>query len=74
MTHPIADPFLYPISAPYRYTLSITQVKLFGSFVSGLSLPSSDLDMVIVLPKVHVEAAPEGDQGSRIHAHRLTQH
>ena len=26
-------------------------------------MPSSDLDMVIVLPKVHVEAAPEGAGG-----------
>lgn len=34
------------------------QVKIFGSFVSGLSLPTSDLDMVICLPKVHLEAGP----------------
>jgi DNA polymerase sigma len=34
-------------------------VKPFGSFVSGLSLPSSDLDLVICLPKVHREAGPE---------------
>eukprot|EP01035_Chromulina_nebulosa_P023908 gene23908-31027_t len=36
-----------------------SQVKLFGSFVTGLSIPSSDLDMVICLPKVQVEAGPE---------------
>jgi len=35
------------------------QVKAFGSFVSGLSLPTSDLDLVICLPKVHREAGPE---------------
>jgi len=29
------------------------QVKPFGSFVTGLSLPSSDVDVVICLPKVH---------------------
>lgn len=34
------------------------QVKIFGSFMSGLSLPTSDLDMVICLPKVHLEAGP----------------
>ena len=28
------------------------QVKVFGSFVTGLQLPSSDLDCVIVLPNV----------------------
>eukprot|EP00624_Nannochloropsis_granulata_P006083 evm.model.NODE_4407_length_63659_cov_22.504595.25 len=27
------------------------QVKAFGSFVSGLALPSSDVDLVICLPK-----------------------
>lgn len=36
-----------------------SHVKPFGSFISGLSLPSSDLDLVICLPKVHQEAAPE---------------
>jgi DNA polymerase sigma len=35
------------------------RVKPFGSFVSGLSLPSSDLDLVICMPKVHQESAPE---------------
>jgi hypothetical protein len=40
-------------------TADIGQVKAFGSFVSGLSLPSSDLDLVICLPKVHKEAGPE---------------
>lgn len=39
--------------------LTSSQVKPFGSFVSGLSLPSSDLDLVICLPKVHREAGPE---------------
>lgn len=39
------------------------QVKAFGSFVSGLSLPGSDLDMVICLPNVHTEAAPEAPGG-----------
>jgi hypothetical protein len=39
------------------------QVKVFGSFVSGLSLPSSDLDMVICLPNVHMEAAPQAPGG-----------
>ena len=34
-------------------------MKPFGSFVTGLSLPSSDLDLVICLPKVHKEAGPE---------------
>lgn len=34
-------------------------VKPFGSFISGLSLPSSDLDLVICMPKVHQESAPE---------------
>jgi DNA polymerase sigma len=34
-------------------------VKPFGSFVSGLSLPTSDLDLVICMPKVHQENAPE---------------
>lgn len=34
-------------------------MKPFGSFISGLSLPSSDLDLVICLPKVHMEAGPE---------------
>ncbi|GMI39271.1 hypothetical protein TeGR_g14301 [Tetraparma gracilis] len=29
------------------------QVKLYGSHVTGLALPSSDLDFVIVLPAVH---------------------
>ena len=28
------------------------QVKAFGSYVSGLSLPDSDVDLVIYLPKV----------------------
>jgi hypothetical protein len=32
------------------------QVKLYGSSVSGLSLPSSDLDFVICLPAVHKNA------------------
>ena len=31
------------------------QVKVFGSYVTGLSLPSSDLDLVICLPKVCLE-------------------
>ena len=39
------------------------KVKAFGSFTSGLSLPSSDLDMVICLPNVHMEAAPEAPGG-----------
>jgi len=34
------------------------QVKAFGSYVTGLSLPSSDLDLVICLPKVHHVAGP----------------
>lgn len=34
-------------------------MKAFGSFVTGLSLPSSDLDLVICLPKVQREAGPE---------------
>ena len=38
-------------------------MKAFGSFVSGLSLPGSDLDMVICLPNVHMEAAPEAPGG-----------
>lgn len=33
-------------------------VKPFGSFVSGLSLPTSDIDLVICMPKVHQESAP----------------
>ena len=32
------------------------QVKLYGSFVTGLCLPSSDLDFVICLPAVHKKA------------------
>jgi hypothetical protein len=32
------------------------QVKLYGSYVTGLSLPSSDLDFVICLPAVHKNA------------------
>ena len=32
------------------------QVKLYGSLVTGLSLPSSDLDFVICLPAVHKNA------------------
>jgi hypothetical protein len=32
------------------------QVKLYGSNVAGLSLPSSDLDFVICLPAVHKKA------------------
>jgi predicted nucleotidyltransferase len=34
-------------------------VQLFGSFVTGLSLPSSDLDLVIGLPKVQKDAPAE---------------
>jgi DNA polymerase sigma len=30
-----------------------SQVKLYGSYVSGLCLPSSDLDFVVCLPAVH---------------------
>lgn len=29
------------------------QVKLYGSYISGLCLPSSDLDIVVCLPAVH---------------------
>jgi hypothetical protein len=32
------------------------QVKLYGSYVTGLSLPSSDIDFVICLPAVHKNA------------------
>ena len=32
------------------------QVKLYGSHVTGLSLPSSDLDFVVCLPAVHKNA------------------
>jgi hypothetical protein len=35
------------------------QVKAFGSFVSGLALPSSDVDLVICLPKVRRDAPAE---------------
>jgi DNA polymerase sigma len=35
------------------------QVKPFGSFVTGLSLPSSDLDMVICLPQVLKDSMAE---------------
>lgn len=35
------------------------QARSFGSFVTGLSLPSSDLDLVICLPKVHHGLGPE---------------
>lgn len=35
------------------------QVKAFGSFVSGLALPSSDVDLVICLPKVRKDAPAE---------------
>jgi hypothetical protein len=34
------------------------QAKPFGSFVTGISLPRSDLDVVICLPKVRKEAEP----------------
>lgn len=34
------------------------QAKPFGSFVTGISLPTSDLDVVICLPKVRKEAEP----------------
>ena len=33
------------------------QVQAFGSYVTGLSLPSSDLDLVIYLPKVRIYRA-----------------
>jgi hypothetical protein len=33
-------------------------VKPFGSFTTSLSLPGSDVDLVICLPKVHWEAGP----------------
>jgi DNA polymerase sigma len=36
------------------------QVKLYGSQVSGLCLPSSDLDFVIRLPEVHKKAIAVG--------------
>ena len=54
-----------PPTPPAYHTAShhILQVKVFGSFVSGLSLPGSDLDMVICLPNVHTEAAPEAPGG-----------
>jgi Nucleotidyltransferase domain len=32
------------------------QVKLYGSYINGLSIPSSDLDFVICLPAVHKNA------------------
>ncbi|CAN0377100.1 unnamed protein product, partial [Ectocarpus sp. 8 AP-2014] len=35
---------------------SCWQVKPYGSFVTGLSLPWSDLDLVICLPKVRRDA------------------
>ena len=34
------------------------QAKPFGSFVTGISLPRSDIDIVICLPKVRKEAEP----------------
>ena len=34
------------------------QAKPFGSFVTGITLPKSDLDVVICLPKVRREAEP----------------
>ena len=48
---------------PLLFVFVPLQVKAFGSFVSGLSLPGSDLDMVICLPNVHTEAAPEAPGG-----------
>lgn len=56
-------PFPPPPSLPFPYPFRPVQVKAFGSFVSGLSLPGSDLDMVICLPNVHTEAAPEAPGG-----------
>lgn len=35
------------------------QVKPYGSYVTGLSLPSSDLDMVICLPQVFKDSMAE---------------
>ena len=57
---------LQPFSSNQQYSLSTlgfsrlvktvwprAQVKLYGSYISGLCLPSSDLDFVVCLPAVH---------------------
>jgi hypothetical protein len=58
------DAYIYIHIHTYIYTYTFirvvvqgmwprAQVKVFGSFVSGLSLPSSDLDMVYICTYTH---------------------